>query len=151
MGIERSETIARMRKAFRTGVSASRFISTEREAGRPTYRRTTMLSDWRSINELETKEGLIRYVRKDRYPTEKTLAAVEWELSKEYMYKVKVHSVIQAGQPVTERFVNIMSDIPLTPAMIEEQVREEWAEWEKYAKEEIVGLTTWSAVHKVME
>ena len=151
MGIERSETIARMRKAFRQGITASRFIRDQREAGRPTYRRTTMLSDWRSINELEVKEGLIRYVRKDRYPTEKTLAAVEWELSKEYMYKVKVQSVIQAGQPVTERFVNIMSDIPLTPDMIEEQVREEWAEWEKYAKEEIVGLTTWSAVHKVME
>ena len=150
MGIDRAETIARMRKSFRAGVSASRFISSEREAGRPTYRRSTMLGDWRTINELEVKEGLARFIRKDRYPTEKTLAAVEWELSKEYMYKVRVQSVIKAGEPITERFVNIMSDIPLTPAMIESEVEEQWAEWEKYAREKITDLIVLSAVRKTI-
>jgi len=100
---------------------------------------------------LEVKEGLVRYVRKDRYPTEKTIAAVTWETSKEYMYKVQVHSVIQAGAPITERFVNIMSDVPMTPEMVESEVEQRWGEWEKYAAEELVGLQTWSAVRKVMD
>jgi len=150
MGIVRAETIARMRGAFRKGLSSSTFISDMRKAGL-SYRRSDMLSDWRTVNELETKEGAIRYVRKDRYPTEKTIAAVDWEISKEYMYKVKVQSVLKAGEPITERFVNIMSDIPMTPEMVESQVTEQWQAWERYGAEEITGLQTWSAVRKVME
>lgn len=151
MGVVRATAIARMRKAFRAGLSASRFMSDERAAGRPTYRRTDMLADWRSINELERKEGAIRFVRKDRFPTEKTIASVEWGISKEYMYKVKVLSRLTPDEPITERFVNIMSDVPMTPAMIEAEVEERWAEWERYAAEEITALQTWSAVRKVME
>jgi len=150
MGIERAEVIARMRKAFRTGVSASKFITKMREAGLA-YRRGTMLADWRSINELEKKEGVIRYVRKDRYPTTATMASVTWETSKEFMYKVKVESRIRVGEPIRERFVNIMSDVPMTPSMVEAQVEASWGGWEKYAPEEITKLQSWSAVHKVME
>ena len=150
MGIVRAETIARMRKAFRQGVSASDFIWKMRERGL-SYRRTDMLADWRSVNELERKEGALRYVRKDRYPTEKTIAAVGWNISKEFMYKVKVQSVLELGQPLTERFINIMSDAPMTPAMIEAEVEERWEEWEQYAAEIMIGLQTWSAVRKVME
>lgn len=150
MGIVRAETIARMRKGFRAGLSASRFIADMKAIGLA-YRRADMLSDWRSVNEIEKKEGAIRFVRKDRYPTERTIASVEWEISREYMYKVKVESVIRPGEPITERFVNIMSDVPMTPAMIEAQVEDSWVGWEKYAKEEITGLQVWSAVHKVME
>jgi len=150
MGVVRAETIARMRGAFRKGLSASRFISDMRATGL-SYRRTDMLADWRSVNELERKEGVIRYVRKDRYPTEKSIAAVEWELSKEYMYKVQVQSVIKEGEPITERFVNIMSDVPMTPAMVEVEVMARWGEWERYAAEDIKQLQVWSAVRKVME
>lgn len=150
MPVKRAEVIARMRKAFRTGLSASAFFTKMREAGL-TYRRTDMLSDWRSVNELERKEGAARFIRKDRFPTEKTIAAVGWAISKEYMYKVKVQSVIRIGEPITERFVNIMSDVPMTPAMIEAEVMERWGEWERYAAEEITALQTWSAVRKVME
>lgn len=150
MGIMRAEVIGRMRGALREGLSASRFIADMREVGL-SYRRTDMLADWRSVNELERKEGAVRYVRKDRYPTEKTIASVEWAISREYMYKVKVQSVVRIGEPITERFVNIMSDVPLTPAMIEAEVEERWGEWEKYAPELITGLQPWSAVRKVME
>ncbi len=150
MGIVRAEVIAKMRGAFRSGKTASRFLTDMKAAGL-SYRRTDMLSDWRSVNQLERKEGAIRNVRRDRYPTAKTMAQVEWGLSKEFMYKVKVQSVIKAGEPMTERFVNIMSDIPLTPSMIEAEVEKAWAEWERYAAEEITGLQVWSAVRKVME
>jgi len=150
MGIERAEVIARMRVAFREGLSASKFIAKMREVGL-SYRRQEMLTDWSSVNELERKEGVIRYVRKDRYPTEKSIAAVGWEMSKEYMYKVQVTSQIRAGEPITERFVNIMSDIPMTPSMVASEVEQRWGEWEKYAAEELTGLQVWSAVKKVME
>lgn len=150
MGIVRAEVIGRMRKAFRVGVSASRFIADMKAEGL-SYRRTDMLSDWRSVNELERKEGAMRFVRKDRYPTEKTLAAVDWAISKEYMYKVKVQSVVKIGEPIIERFINIVTDVPMTPAMVEAQVEERWGEWEKYEAEIITGIQAWSAVHKVME
>ena len=151
MGIVRAEVIARMRVALRSGLSQRAFERQEREAGRKIGQRTNVLADWRNVGQLEKKEGLLRFVRKDRYPTEKTIAAVDWAVSKEYMYKVKVQSVIKIGEPVTERFINIMSDVPLTPAMVEAQVEECWGEWEKYEAEIIIGIQTWSAVHKVME
>lgn len=150
MGIVRAETIARMRGAFREGLSASRFITDMKAVGL-SYRRSDMLSDWGSVNELERKKGLIRFVRKDRFPTEKTIAAVTWETSKEYMYKVKVESVIRPGEPITERFVNIMTDVPMTPGMLEAEVEERWGEWEKYTPELITKIQPWSAVRKVME
>lgn len=150
MGIERAEVIARMRGAFRQGLSASRFLKDMTAKGL-SYRRTDMLADWRSVNELEVKEGLARFIRKDRFPTAKTMAAVTWATSKEFMYKVKVQSVVRLGEPMTERFVNILSDVPMTPAMIEAQVQQQWLEWEKYAAEEITGLQLWTAVRQVME
>ncbi len=150
MGIVRAEVIAKMRGAFRKGLSASRFVADMKGVGL-SYRRTDMLADWRSVNELEKKEGVMRYVRKDRYPTEKSIATVSWETSKEYMYKVRVQSVIREGQPITERFVNIMSDNPMTPEMVEAEVEEQWQQWEKYAIEIITGLQVWSAVRQVME
>lgn len=150
MGILRAEVIARMRGAFREGLSASRFIADMRAVGL-SYRRTDMLADWRSVGQIDKKDGLVRFVRKDRYPTTATMAAVTWETSKEFMYKVKVQSVIQPGMPITERFVNIVSNVPMTPAMVEAEVEEQWGEWEKYKAEEITQIQVWSAVRKVME
>ncbi|KKN15631.1 hypothetical protein LCGC14_0984180 [marine sediment metagenome] len=150
MSIVRAEVIARMRVAFRGGLSASRFITDMRSSGL-SYRRTDMLSDWRAINQLETKDGLARFVRKDRFPTDNAMAVVDWSLSKEFMYKIKVFSVTQAGAPITERFVNIMSANPLTPTQMEAEVTKQWQEWERYSAETITGLQVWSAVHKVME
>ncbi len=150
MGIIRAETIARMRGAFRKGLSASGFITDMKAAGL-SYRRTDMLADWRSINDLEVKEGLMRYIRKGRYPSEKTIAAVTWETSKEYMYKIRVQSQMKPGEPIIDRFVNIMSDVPMTPEMVESQVMDQWQQWERYATEAVVGLQVWSAVRRVME
>ena len=150
MGIVRAEVIARMRGAYDKGVSASRFIADMKTVGL-SYRRADMLADWRSEANIKKKEDLLRYVRKDRYPTEKSIADVKYAFSKEYMYKVKVQSVIRAGEPITERFVNIMSDVPMTPATVEAEVAERWREWERYAVEEITGLQAWTALRQVME
>ena len=146
----RSEVIGRMRGAFREGISASRFIADMRSAAM-SYRRTDMLADWRSVNELERKADAFKYVRKDYYPTEKSMAQVEWALSQEYMYKVKVRSRTAPGEPITDRFVNIMSDKPMTPRQVGEMVEEKWREVEKYKPEIIEDVVPWTAVHKVME
>jgi len=110
-----------------------------------------MLSDWRSVNQLETKKGLMRFVRKDRYPSKMAIAEVDWMLSKEYMYKVKVQSRLRPDEPITERFVNLMSDEPLTGAMIEQGVIEKWAEWEDYTAEAIEKIIPFTAVHRTVE
>lgn len=123
MGIVRAEVIARMRGAFKVGVSASRFIGDMRVAGL-SYRRSDMLADWREVNELATKEGLARYVRKGYVPAERSAELKAWALSKEYMYKVRSETVLYPGAPVVTRFVNIMSDAPMTVEAIEQEVWE---------------------------
>lgn len=149
MGVKRAAVIGLMRGAFRRGQSAGSFIRAMRAKGL-TYRRTDMLSDWRSVNELERKAGAMRFVRRDYYPTEKAMAEVEWSLSQEYMYKVKVESRLRPGEPVTERFVNIMSDTPLTPSMVEQTVTEKWSDWEDYTAESIEKMVVWTAVHRTV-
>ncbi|GAJ12056.1 unnamed protein product, partial [marine sediment metagenome] len=143
MGIIRANVIGLMRGAFRRGQSAGSFIRDMREKGL-TYRRTDMLSDWRSVNELERKAGEMRFVRKDYYPTKQAIATVDWEIDKEYMYKVKVHSRLKPDEPLMERFVNIVTDTPMTPAMVEQAVIEKWTDWEQYTAETIEEITPWT-------
>lgn len=147
MGLKRAQVIGLMRGAFRRGQSASSFIwdMKQRELS---YRRIDMLSDWRTINELEKKKGLMRFIRKDYYPAKQQMAEVEWLLTKEYMYKVQVQSRLKPDEPMTERFVNIMSDEPMTSAMVEQAVIEKWSEWEDYSAEAIEKIQVWTAVHR---
>lgn len=150
MGIVRAETIARMRGAFRKGLSVSRFIADMKAVGL-SYRRTDMLADWRSVAGLERVEGALKYVRKDRYPTEKVIASQTWALSKEYMYVVKVKTQLRPDEPVVEHKVNIQSDVPMTPAMVEAMVIEERAKEEKYFGEILLEAMAWTAIRRVPE
>lgn len=117
-GEKRSEFIARARKAVREGWSQSRMLTEARSLG-ISFRRTDMISDWHAVSGTEKKAGLLRYVRKGYVPSQRVIADVPWQLSKEFMYKVAVRSRTAPGEPLTERMVNIMQDIPLTPAEIE--------------------------------
>ena len=147
MSVIRAEVIAKMRGALRDGLSAGRFITSMREVGLG-YRRSDMLADWRSVNQLEKKEGLLRFVRKDYFPTAKTIATVDWRTSKEFMYKVKVSTRLRPDEPILDRFVNIMSDVPMTPEMVEAELLESWGEWEKYKVETLTGIQVWSVVQR---
>lgn len=118
MPIERAVVIAKMRKAFRVGQSASSFI-TKMKAEGLSYRKTTMLADWRNVNEIEEKKDRFKYVRKDRLPTQRVIAEVDWRISKEYMYVVKVKSRAAPDEPVVEQNINIMQDRVLTPREVE--------------------------------
>jgi len=150
MSIVRAEVIGLMRGAFRKGQSASSFIWEMRQKGLG-YRYTTMLSDWRAESGQEVKEGLMRFVRKDRYPAKTAIADKPYKISQEFMYKIKVESRLKPDVAMTERFVNIMSDVPMTPAMIEQAVTEKWAEYEDYTAEAIERIVPWTAIHRTLE
>ena len=150
MGIVRAEVIQRMSRAFKDGLSASRFIADMKSVGL-SYRRTDMLADWREQSGIKIKDGLLRFVRKDRLPVSAVIASIKKDVDWSVMYKVKVWSRLRPDDPITERFVNIVSDAPMTPTMIESEVMEQWQQWERYAPEEITGLQVWSAYKRVSE
>lgn len=65
------------------------------------------------------------------------------------MYVANVWSRLRPDEPLIKRSVNLMSDKPLTPAEIEQQIYSQWGEWEKYAAEELKEVRVWSAYHRI--
>jgi len=149
-GEKRSQVILRAKLAFKAGQSASKFITDMRARGL-SYRRTDMLADFRSVNELEVKADRLKYVRKDRIPTAAVIAQVDWELSREFMYKVKIMSQTAPGEPLTERFVNIMQDRPMTPGEIEALTWAMIGEQSPKLQSQVVSVTPWTAIQRTAE
>lgn len=146
--LRRPSAILKIPEAIARGLTVEGFIRELKAVGL-SYRRTLMLADWRSAANIETKKNLLKYVRKDRIPTARVVADVEWALSKEYMYKANTWSRLRPDEPLTERFVNIMSNVPMTPAEIEQQVYSRWGEWERYSAEKLERVQVIAAFHKV--
>ena len=147
-GLRRAIAIKLIPKAFKSGASASSFINQLRLKGL-TYRRTNMLKDWRTVNEIEAKKDAIKYVRKDRTPSARFMADVEWSYDKEYIYKANTWSRIHPDDPLTERMVTLTSDIPLTPSEVEEQIATKWSAWERYVPEKVERIQVTSAYHRI--
>lgn len=150
MGIDRATVMPLMRRAIKRGQSVTSFYWQMRTKGLA-YRKTDFFADYKGKKEIVSKEGKMQYVRRDYYPTEASTAQVTWDISQEYMYVVRVKTRAKPGVPVTERKVNIMSDVPMTPRMVEQAIVEKWSEWEDYTAEELGEIIPWSAVHRVME
>jgi hypothetical protein len=146
--LRRSTAILKMPEAIERGLSASAFLK-ELQAEGIGYRKTRFLADWRSVAGIEAKKDVVKYVRRDRRPSVKAIADVEWELSKEFMYKVKVMVQVEPDKPLQERFVNIMHDRLMTTPQVEAQVYSKWGEWERYAGEEIKTLQVVGVYHRV--
>lgn len=147
---KRSEVVLRMRGAFRLGRSASAFITSMQGMGL-SYRRTEMLADWRAVNEIESKAGLLRNVRRDYYPSSKAMAHVDWNLSQEFMYVLNIKTRRGETGVEEDKRVNIMSDIPLTPGEVETELRERWAGYEKYQGEALTKVTGHLAVRRIRD
>lgn len=146
--LRRPTAILKIPDAISRGLSVEGFMRELKTLGL-SYRRTNMLADWRSVAGIEAKKDVIKYVRRDRLPSMRSIADVEWELSKEYMYKVKAWAQTKPDEPLTERFVNIMSDKLLTPQEIESQIYSRWGEWEKYQGETLKRLQVVGVYHKI--
>ena len=147
LGLRRAVAIKLIPKAFKSGLSASSFIQQLRLKGL-TYRRTSMLSDWRTVNQIEAKKDVLKYIRKDRLPSIKSMADVAWAYNKEYVYKVNTWSRIHPDEPLTERMVTLQTDKLLTPRQVEEQITSKWATWEyePYILEKVEALSIYHIV-----
>lgn len=150
MGIVRAEVIARMRKAIAEGLSASRFIRDMRAEGL-SYRRTTMLSDWREVGNIKKKEGAAKFIRKGYIPADKTIELRAWEMSAEYMYKLRSTRIAYPGAPPEIRFVNLMSDRPLTVAEIETEAWSRSFDQSPPTEAEERKFLVETAIHRIYE
>lgn len=113
------------------------------------YRRTDMLTDWRNHSSIKKKEGLLRYVRKDYTPTSEIAQVKDWKLDREYMFNVRVRLRLSPGEPITERFVNVVSDRPLTPREIETEISTLWGQWYPERREEIIQIIPETAIRRM--
>ena len=128
-------------------MSANSFIHQMRLKGLG-RRRPLMLSDWRTVNEIEAKKDVLKYIRKDRLPSPRLMAELPWKYSKEYVYKADTWSRTRPDEPFTERTVTLLSDKPLTSRQIEEQITTKWKGWE-YVPEKLEKVTATSVYRMV--
>ena len=138
----------KMPQAIAQGMSASKFLSSLKLQGLG-YRRQTFLADWRSVSGIEARKDVFKNVRKDRRPSMKSLADVEWEMNQEYMFKVKAKFRTGPDEPLQERFVNIPSDQPMTPDEVEAAVFDRWSDWERYVGEELDSASVVAGYHRI--
>lgn len=128
--LRRPTAILKMPAAIASGMSPSAFL---RKIKKTTggYRMTTFFADWRGVGNIEAKKDRRKYTRRDRLPKLKEVADVPWEFSKEFMHKAAIYSRTAPGEPLTERFVNVMSDKLLTGQQIIEEVYTRWETWDR--------------------
>jgi len=148
LGLRRAIAIQMMPKAFKAGMSASSFRQLLRSKDLQ-YRWSTILGDWRTKLNIEAKKDAIKYVRKDRVPSSRVMADVEWAYDKEYIYKANTWSRIRPEEPLTERMVTFTSDIPLTPREVEEQIATKWSAWERYIPEKVERIQVTSVYRRI--
>lgn len=148
--LKRPTAILKIPEAIAKGLTPTAFLRQLKVQGLG-YRKQRFLADWRSVAGIEKKKDAFKYVRKDRRPSLKSMADVEWEMSQEYMFKVRAQFRTAPDEPLQERFVNIPSDRPLTPAEVEAEVFDRWNDWEKYAGEELEAATTVAGYHRIDE
>lgn len=134
--LRRATAILRMPEAIAKGMTANKFLSTLKITTGG-YARTRFLQDWRNVAGTEAKKDVFKYVRRDRRPPMQALADVDWEMSEEYMYKVRAFVRTSPGEALTERFINIPSDRPLSPQEVEAEAFSRWTDKEKYGDEAI--------------
>ena len=146
--LRRPTAILLMPDAMARGLTVTAFIKELQNKGL-SYMRQRMLADWRNVAGTEARKDTYKYIRKDLRISPKLLADVDWEMSKEYMYKYKVLVRTREGEPLSERFVNIVHDRLLTPRELETELRSRWADWEKYQPESIEKLELIGAWHRV--
>ena len=149
MSIRRATAIPLMRRAFAKGQSSASFLRELRAKGL-TYRKTTMLADWRNVANIKEREELFKYVRKDRKPTQRIIAEVDWKISDEFMYVCKVKSRKAPDEPITERDINVMQDRVLTPAEVEALAWEMIGEQSPKKIAEVVSITPWTVIQRVL-
>jgi hypothetical protein len=120
MAAARSNVIARMRSAIKKDITVSDFIATMKEKGL-SYRRQDMLADWRELASIMKAESALEKVRTGYIPIDRMAELKVWNMSHEYMYKVRSEQITKTGKKLEPKYVNIMSDEPMTVEEIERE------------------------------
>lgn len=139
----RKAVMSLMRKAIVAGQSRTSFLRDMKAAG-TTYPQKAMVADWTTLKDFHTKEGALSKLRKDVFPREASTVVTDWDMDAEYMYVIKVKTRIAPDQPITERFVDIVTDEPMTPRMMTQALVEKWVKWEY--EEIIEDIIPWTAI-----
>lgn len=130
-GLIRAAVRLQMPKAFKAGMTRTAFYNKLRLAG-PVYRKSTFMSDWRTMFNIESQKDAYKYVRKDRVPSPKVFAELPWKRGKEFLYRANTWSRTHPDEPFKEQIVSLQSDKPLSAREVEEQIETVWSEQEKY-------------------
>ncbi len=146
--LKRPTAIMSMPQAIARGLTPTKFLSQLKAKGLG-YRKQRFLADWRNVVGMEKRKDALKFVRRDRRPPMAAIADVDWNMSQEYMYKVRAWVRKSPGEPLTERLVNIPSDIPLTPEEAEAETFERWDEKWKYEDEILERAQTFEGYHYV--
>lgn len=123
MAAKRAEVIVRMRKAIRSGGTASDFISAMMKKGL-SYRRSDMLADWREVATIEHIDIAVSRIRKGYIPLEHIAELKFWAMSKEFMYRIRTERISAEGKTLEPKYINIMSNKPLTVEKLEREAFE---------------------------
>lgn len=118
MAKERAEVIARMRKAVTTGQTATDFIAEMRKKGLD-YGRSAMLADWREVATIMHADIALSRIRTGYIPIQHIAELKVWEMSREFMYRIKTERLSPEGKRLEPKYINIMSNKPLTVQQIE--------------------------------
>ena len=117
---ERTGVYARIKSAMLKGWTASKWISAERKKER-SYKESIMYSDWAEVATIIKHEGALARIRRGRVPIDRMAELEVWDMSAVFMYKVKTERISPTGEELTPKYVNIMSDEPMTIEEIERE------------------------------
>ena len=126
----RKDVMLLMRKAIKAGQSRTSFLRDMKAKGL-TYPRKRMVADWTQLTDFHAKQGALTRVRRDAFPSVKSIVTTDWDIAGTYMWYVKCKTRVSPDAPITEMEVSIVSDEPMTPRMIEQAVVDMWAEWKE--------------------
>jgi hypothetical protein len=110
-----------MRRAIKRGQSTSSFIAEMRTKGIELYRRSDMYADWRELASIIKAESALERIRTGRIPIDRMAELKVWNMSQEYMYKVRCDAITPEREKLEPTYVNIMSDKPMTVEEIERE------------------------------
>lgn len=148
MPTERGILSGLMFHAIEQGSSFNAFYRSAFDKG-ITYRRASMLSDWRHAKELVSRRDELGSLGKGAYPELTEVSESRFRWTQPFIYQARVEATIQRGVPPTERFVTVLSSDPLTLGEVEEQITMKWPTYEYGKAEHLVSIEPVAAIHWV--
>jgi len=139
-----------IKSAAKRGLSSTETMR-ELAAKGLSYRRTTMLADYRTAANIKEKEGLLKYVRKDYTPSPRIYAESTHALSREFQYLMTVQTRLRPGEPLEKRLVSIISDRPMTPRELETEIYDLWGAWYPERRGQVVATIPETAIRRVTQ